>query len=72
MLKTSGLILDVKAGDTICIGDLIGVEILQKSGQKARLRITAPPAIMVTLQKAPIVLTERLVQHESVKCISEV
>lgn len=42
------LVLDVKLGDRVLIGgSLVTIELLQKSGQLARLRVTAPTEISV-------------------------
>jgi len=40
--------IDVKPGDRICIGGhLVTIELLQKSGQLARLRVGAPPQVPI-------------------------
>jgi sRNA-binding carbon storage regulator CsrA len=44
--------IDVKPGDRILIGgQLVTIELLQKSGQLARLRVGAPP--QVPIKKEP-------------------
>lgn len=44
----SGVVMDVNVGEKVTIdGGTVVVVIEQKSGQKARLRIVAPPAISI-------------------------
>lgn len=40
--KTSQLSVDVRPGDLLFLGDGVVVELLDKSGKLARLRVTAP------------------------------
>lgn len=51
MGKKTGLVLDVKLGEFLSIGEFARVELVQKSGQAARLRITAPADVPVRLHK---------------------
>jgi hypothetical protein len=41
--------LDMVAGDTVSIGD-VTVKLLDKSGRRARVAVTAPPDVKVELQ----------------------
>lgn len=48
MPAMSFVIIDVKPGDQISIGGhLVTIELLQKSGQLARLRVGAPPQVPI-------------------------
>lgn len=63
MGKRSGLVLDVKLGEFLSIGDVAKVELVQKSGQAARLRITAPADVLVRLHKGEVA-SDELDGHE--------
>jgi len=43
MTNKAGLTLDVRPGEVVTIGPGIRIEVIQKSGQAARLKIVAPP-----------------------------
>lgn len=46
--RSSGLILDMRPGDSLSLdGERIRVELLQKSGQLARLRVIAPDEVRI-------------------------
>jgi sRNA-binding carbon storage regulator CsrA len=48
MSGTACLVLDIKLGDRVLIGgNLVTIELLQKSGQLARLKVTAPAEVSV-------------------------
>ncbi len=47
-MEMSFMDIDVKPGDRIMIGGhLVTIELLQKSGQLARLRVGAPPQVPI-------------------------
>jgi hypothetical protein len=48
---TTSLIIDIRQGEKLCIGGLGTVELMHKSGQLARLRVTAQPDIKITKEK---------------------
>lgn len=46
--KPTSMIVDVKPGDRLDLqGGLVTVELVQKSGQLARLRVTAPREVAI-------------------------
>lgn len=48
MADMSFMDIDVKPGDRVLIGgSLVTIELLQKSGQLARLRVGAPPQVPI-------------------------
>ena len=48
MSRMSFMDIDIKPGDRVLIGgDLVTIELLQKSGQLARLRVGAPPQVPI-------------------------
>lgn len=52
--------IDVKPGDRIMIGGhLVTIELLQKSGQLARLRVGAPPQVPIKKE-----------QHDSINVVA--
>lgn len=46
------LVMDVKPGDVIDIQGIATLEVLKKSGQAARLRMTASPDVRIKRQRA--------------------
>ena len=46
MHKTS-VILDVKVGERICVGDDVVVQLIYKSGLQSRLRVSAPRQVRI-------------------------
>ena len=52
--ERSNLIVDVRPGDrlTIAAGQDISVELVRKSGQLARLRVTAPKDVKIEKKEA--------------------
>lgn len=46
--KLSSLIIDVRPGERLAISGSVTVELLHKSGQLARLRVTAPPDVIIS------------------------
>ena len=49
--QQSNLIIDIRAGEVLSLAGLGTVELMQKSGKLARLRVTAPPDIKITKEK---------------------
>lgn len=49
MDKQSHLIVDVRPGDLLSIssGQNVSIELVKKSGQLARLRVSAPPGVLI-------------------------
>lgn len=48
MAEIACLVLDIKPGDRVLIGgNLVTIELLQKSGQLARLQVRAPAEVSV-------------------------
>ena len=45
--KLSSLIIDVRPGESLAISGSVTVELLHKSGQLARLRVTAPRDVRI-------------------------
>lgn len=55
MTEPASLILDIKPGDRVSIGgNLVTIELLQKSGQLARLRVRAPVEVSVKKELAGV------------------
>lgn len=48
----SSLIVDVRPGEALRLHDLVRIELVQKSGRVARLRIIAPREIRVQKESA--------------------
>jgi sRNA-binding carbon storage regulator CsrA len=44
---TSSLVIDVRPGESLDVGGSVRVDLLHKSGQLARLRITAPREVKI-------------------------
>jgi sRNA-binding carbon storage regulator CsrA len=53
MQQLSTLNIDVRLGDRLSFSGMATVELLHKSGQVARLRVTAPRDVRVTRESAP-------------------
>lgn len=53
-MKSSSLMLDLRPGEAIAIGEDGGVrvQLIHKSGQLARLRVIAPPDLPIQKQNA--------------------
>lgn len=51
MSKLSSLIIDVRPGERLALSGIVTVELVQKSGQLARLRVTAPPEVKIKKEK---------------------
>jgi sRNA-binding carbon storage regulator CsrA len=50
--ERTSLIVEIRPGDVIHLGDkIIDVELIQKSGQSARLKVTAPRDVAVVKEK---------------------
>lgn len=49
MLERSSLTIDVRPGETLSIssGEAVSIELVHKSGQLARLRVTAPKDVRI-------------------------
>lgn len=47
---TTTLTLDVRPGEFILLGGIVRVELVQKSGRAARLKVTAPHEVDVKLK----------------------
>jgi len=48
----TSLIVEIRPGDVIHLGEkIIDVELIQKSGQTARLKVTAPRDVVVVKEK---------------------
>jgi sRNA-binding carbon storage regulator CsrA len=45
--KLSSVIIDVRLGECLALSDVVTVELVQKSGQLARLRVTAPREVKI-------------------------
>jgi sRNA-binding carbon storage regulator CsrA len=49
----SRLIVDVRPGEVLCTSLGVSIELVQKSGQLARLRVTAPRDVKIEKQGTP-------------------
>ena len=47
MIETSSLTVDVRPGEAVRLSSGAEIELIQKSGQLARLRITAPREVRI-------------------------
>jgi sRNA-binding carbon storage regulator CsrA len=45
--ETSSLVIDVRPGERLVVDGAVTVELVQKSGQLARLRVTAPRDVKI-------------------------
>jgi hypothetical protein len=51
-VERTSLIVEIRPGEVIRLGDqIIDVELIHKSGQSARLKVTAPRFVQVVKQK---------------------
>lgn len=50
----SNLIMDIKPGESLDLGGLVRVELVQKSGRIARLKVTAPKDVEIRRSGEPI------------------
>lgn len=50
MQNTTSLMLDVRPGEYLLLGGNVRVELIQKSGRAARLKVTAPAQVDVKLK----------------------
>lgn len=46
-MRKSSLVIDVRPGEYLDIGGIVKIELVQKSGQLARLRVTAPREVKI-------------------------
>lgn len=49
----SNLVIDLRAGESIAIGEQAQIELVHKSGQFARLRVIAPRDVRIAKIEAP-------------------
>lgn len=47
MSEKSSLIIDIRPGDLVALSGIVTVELIHKSGQLARLRVTAPREVSI-------------------------
>lgn len=52
-MRKSTLTIDVRPGEIMDIGGVVQVELVHKSGQAARLRVTAPREVKLEKKDAP-------------------
>lgn len=52
-MRRTNLVIDVRAGECLDLGGVVQVELVQKSGQLARLRVTAPREIRIDKKSPP-------------------
>lgn len=52
-MQTTSLIVDVRPGETLRISGSAAVELVHKSGQLVRLRVTAPLDVVVSKSPPP-------------------
>lgn len=50
--QLSSLIIDVRPGEVLALSGIVTVELIQKSGQLARLRVTAPREVTIEKREA--------------------
>lgn len=48
----SNLIIDIRPGERLMLNELVSIELIQKSGRIARLRVIAPREVKVKKQSA--------------------
>lgn len=53
MQQLSTLTIDVKLGERLAVSGMAIVELVRKSGQVARLRVTAPRDVKIVREPAP-------------------
>lgn len=53
MQQLSTLTIDVKPGERLAVSGMAIVELMHKSGQVARLRVTAPRDVKIAREPAP-------------------
>lgn len=51
-VDTSSLVIDVRPGERLVVAGGVTVELVQKSGQLARLRVTAPRDVKIERKQA--------------------
>lgn len=51
--QATSLTIDVKPGERLLLSPGISVELIQKSGQRARLRVRAPSDVQIKKQSEP-------------------
>lgn len=49
----TSVILDVRVGERICVGDRLVVQLMHKSGLQSRLRVSAPRELSIKKQEEP-------------------
>lgn len=53
--KHTSVILDIRAGESIRVSDLVVVQLLHKSGNQSRLRITASRDLEIKKQESKLI-----------------
>lgn len=53
MNEPSVLVIDVRPGEVLALSGIVTVELIRKSGQLARLRVTAPREVSIEKRDAP-------------------
>lgn len=51
-MRQTSVILDVKVGERICVGDDVVVQLIYKSGLQSRLRVSAPREVRIKKQES--------------------
>lgn len=51
--RRSSLVLDLRPGERLSLAGIVSVELVKKSGQLSRLRVTAPPEVRIEKERAP-------------------
>ena len=52
-IETSSLTVDVRPGEGLTLSSGVAIELIQKSGQLARLRVTAPREVKIEKETTP-------------------
>lgn len=51
-MRQTSVILDVKVGERVCVGDDVTVQLIYKSGLQSRLRVSAPREVRIKKQES--------------------
>lgn len=51
-MRQTSVILDVKVGERVCVGDDVIVQLIYKSGLQSRLRVSAPREVRIKKQES--------------------
>lgn len=51
-MRQTSVILDVKVGERVCVGDDVIVQLIYKSGLQSRLRVSAPHEVRIKKQES--------------------